>query len=40
MAQDGNRYPATVVQEQGGHYLCTMSNGQQQWFPAQAIGPG
>jgi hypothetical protein len=39
-AQDGNRYPATVVQEQNGHYLCAMSNGAQQWFPIQSVGPG
>jgi hypothetical protein len=40
VAQDGNRYPATIVQAQGGHYLCAMPNGQQHWFPAQAVGTG
>jgi hypothetical protein len=39
-APDGNRYPGTVVQEQGGQYLVTMPNGQQHWFPAQAVSPG
>lgn len=36
---DGQRYPATVVQNQGGHFLCTMPNGQQQWVPAQNVSP-
>jgi hypothetical protein len=36
---DGYRYPATIVQEQNGHYLCAMPNGQQHWFPATAVGP-
>jgi hypothetical protein len=40
MAQDGNRYPATIVQEQNGHYLCALPNGAQQWFPVQNVGPG
>jgi hypothetical protein len=40
IAPDGNRYPATIVQEQGGHYLCAMQNGQQHWFPVQNVGPG
>ena len=40
VAQDGNRYPATIVQEQQGHYLCAMQNGAQHWFPAQNVGPG
>ncbi len=39
-APDGNRYPATIVQEQNGHYLCAMSNGAQHWFPATAVAPG
>jgi hypothetical protein len=39
-APDGNRYPGQVVQEQGGQYLVTMPNGQQHWFPAQAVSPG
>lgn len=37
-APDGNRYPATVVQEQNGHYLCALQNGQQHWFPAGSVG--
>jgi hypothetical protein len=40
VAQDGNRYPATIVQEQNGHYLCALPNGAQQWFPVQNVGPG
>jgi hypothetical protein len=40
IAPDGHRYPATIVQEQGGHYLCAMQNGQQHWFPVQNVGPG
>lgn len=39
-AQDGNRYPATFVQEQNGHVLCTMPDGQQHWIPAQSVSPG
>jgi hypothetical protein len=39
-APDGNRYPATIAQEQNGHYLCVMPNGEQHWFPAGAVGPG
>lgn len=38
-APDGNRYPATIAQEQNGHFLCVMPNGEQHWFPAGAIGP-
>ena len=34
--QAGNRYPATVVQEQQGHYLCQSQNGQN-WVPAQQV---
>lgn len=34
--QDGNRYPATIVQEQQGQFLCAMQNGQN-WIPAQFI---
>lgn len=34
---DGNRYPGTVVQAQGGHVLCQMDGGQQQWVPAQNV---
>jgi hypothetical protein len=36
LAQDGNRYPGTVVQLQGEHCLCAMQNGQF-WFPAAAV---
>lgn len=36
---DGNRYPATVVQAQGEHCLCAMSDGQQQWIPAGQLSP-
>ena len=39
-AQDGNRYPATFVQEQNGHVLCAMPDGQQHWIPAQNVSPG
>lgn len=39
-AQDGNRYPATIVEERAGQYLCAMPNGQQHWFPAQAVSAG
>lgn len=34
--QDGSRYPATVVQEQQGHYLCQSQAGQN-WVPAQFV---
>lgn len=34
--QTGNRYAATVVQEQQGHYLCQSQNGQS-WVPAQLV---
>ncbi len=36
---DGNRYPATIVQAQGEHYLCAMPDGQQQWVPAPQLSP-
>lgn len=36
---DGNRYPATVVQAQGGQYLCAMQGGQQQWIQSQYVSP-
>jgi len=36
LAQDGQRYPGTVVQLQGEHCLCAMQNGQF-WFPSQAV---
>jgi hypothetical protein len=39
-AQDGNRYPATFVQEQNGHVLCAMPDGQQHWIPGQNVSPG
>jgi hypothetical protein len=39
-AGDGNRYPATVMQEQGGHYLCATQDGQQHWFPTHAVAQG
>jgi hypothetical protein len=39
LAQDGQRYPGTVVQLQGEHCLCAMQNGQF-WFPASAVSPG
>ena len=35
--QDGNRYPATVVQLQNGQYLCAMANGQSYWFAVQHV---
>jgi hypothetical protein len=37
--QDGNRYPATVVQMQNGHYLCAMQDGQQHWVPPTNVVP-
>jgi hypothetical protein len=36
LAQDGQRYPGTIVQMQGEHCLCAMQNGQF-WFPAQNV---
>jgi hypothetical protein len=36
LAQDGQRYPGTVVQLQGEHCLCAMQNGQF-WFPASNV---
>jgi hypothetical protein len=38
LAQDGQRYPGTVVQLQGEHCLCAMQNGQF-WFPSSAVSP-
>jgi hypothetical protein len=38
LAQDGQRYPGTVVQLQGEHCLCAMQNGQF-WFPAVHVSP-
>ena len=38
-AQDGNHYPATVMQAGNGQYLCQMPNGQPYWFPAQVVMP-
>jgi len=40
LGPDGNRYPATLVQEQNGHYLCAMPDGTQHWIPAQNVSPG
>ena len=34
---DGNKYPGTVVQVQGGQVLVGFSNGQQQWIPENAV---
>jgi hypothetical protein len=39
VAPDGSWQSATVVQAQGGHYLCLFPNGQQHWVPAQNIAP-
>ncbi len=39
-APDGNRYPATIVQEQNGHFLCAMPDGQQHWIPAGNVAAG
>ncbi len=39
-APDGNRYPATLVQEQNGQSLCTMPNGQNHWFPSTNVTQG
>lgn len=33
---DGNRYPATIIQEQQGQYLCGSQLGQN-WVPAQFV---
>ncbi len=38
LAQDGQRYPGTVVHQQGEHYLCAMQNGQF-WFPTGHVSP-
>jgi hypothetical protein len=40
LGQDGNRYPATVVQAQNGQCLCAMPDGQQHWIPNQSVSPG
>ena len=37
VAQDGNRYPATIAQAAQGQYLCTMPDGQSYWFPQQSV---
>ncbi|HEU4730891.1 MAG TPA: hypothetical protein VFT22_23510 [Kofleriaceae bacterium] len=37
IAQDGNRYPGTIMHRQNDQYLCTMPNGQAYWFPAQSV---
>ncbi|MBX3125758.1 MAG: hypothetical protein KF718_03545 [Polyangiaceae bacterium] len=34
---DGNRYPATIVNEAQGQYLCAFPNGQQQWVAAPYV---
>ena len=39
VAQDGNHYPATVMQAASGQYLCQMPNGQPYWFPSQVVTP-
>jgi hypothetical protein len=38
LAQDGYRYPGTVVHQQGEHCLCAMQNGQF-WFPVGNVSP-
>lgn len=38
LAQDGYRYPGTLVQLHGEHCLCAMQNGQF-WFPASHVTP-
>ena len=38
LAQDGHRYPGTIVQLTGEHCLCAMQNGQY-WFPSHAVTP-
>jgi hypothetical protein len=38
LAQDGHRYPGTIVQLQGDHCLCAMQNGQY-WFPSSTVSP-
>jgi hypothetical protein len=34
---DGNRYPATVVQETQGQYLCAFPDGRQQWVAGSYV---
>ncbi len=36
---DGQSYPGTVNEFQNGQYLCTFSNGSQNWFQAQSVSP-
>jgi hypothetical protein len=37
IAQDGNRYPGTVMHRENDQYLCTMPNGASYWFPSQSV---
>jgi hypothetical protein len=38
LAHDGQRYLGTILQLQGEHCLCAMSNGQF-WFPSTNVSP-
>jgi RsiW-degrading membrane proteinase PrsW (M82 family) len=36
---DGNVYPASLVGGQGGHFLCAMAGGRQEWVPRERVRP-
>ncbi|MFO0624953.1 MAG: PrsW family glutamic-type intramembrane protease [Polyangiales bacterium] len=36
---DGNVYPASLVGGQGGHFLCAMPGGRQEWVPRERVRP-
>lgn len=38
-ASDGNAYQGTVVQAAQGQFLCSFSNGTQEWYPATSVRP-
>ena len=38
-ASDGNEYPGTIAQAAQGQYLCSFPNGDQNWYPANAVRP-
>jgi hypothetical protein len=37
---DGNRYPATVLQNSGGQVLVAFPSGQQQWVDVHYVSSG
>ena len=39
LAGDGLEYQGTVSQAANGQYLCTFSNGSQNWYPMQSVRP-